>query len=99
MTLEERQAAMRLRLAKPVKVAPVPRKVSYFALHARVRIARGRPRLCEDCGSTTAKAYDWASVSGKYEDISDYRRLCRACHIRKDGTFTNLRQYRRALGA
>lgn len=66
-------------------------KVSYFAFHARVRTARGKPQHCEQCKtSDPTKFYDWANLTGKYEDVSDYIRLCRRCHVRKDGTWRNI---------
>lgn len=70
--------------------------VTYFSYHDRVRSARGRPRFCEECKSTTAKAYDWANLTGKYEDIDDYVRLCRSCHVRKDGHWRNLPRLKNA---
>jgi hypothetical protein len=29
--------------------------------------------------------YDWANVSGDYDNPMDYRRLCRKCHRIQDG--------------
>lgn len=61
----------------------------YTALHFRVERARGKPRLCEECGTTTAKRYEWASVSHKYDDVNDYRRLCKTCHVKFDKIHRN----------
>lgn len=58
--------------------------VKYRALHARVVKQLGNPQKCEHCGTTIAKKFDWANISGKYEDINDYIRLCRKCHIKYD---------------
>jgi hypothetical protein len=63
----------------------------YAAMHLRVETSRGKPRLCEDCGSTTAKLYEWANVTGHYDDVNDYRRLCASCHKKFDGIIRNLR--------
>lgn len=63
----------------------------YAALHQRVVTARGAPSVCEDCGTTTAKRYEWASLTGRYEDTADHKRLCVSCHHRFDGTVRNLR--------
>jgi hypothetical protein len=61
--------------------------VSYSALHTWLRNQLGTPRLCGHCGSTEAKAYDWASISKEYRrDLTDWIRLCRKCHIKYDGT-------------
>lgn len=57
----------------------------YAAMHKRVAVERGQPSLCEHCGTTTAKAFDWASLTKNYVDIYDYVRLCRSCHCRMDG--------------
>jgi hypothetical protein len=54
-------------------------------LHRRVAKARGRPAKCERCGATDSSLrYEWANLTGNYEDISDYERMCRTCHKRYD---------------
>lgn len=56
-------------------------QAGYQALHLRVSRARGKPQLCEECGTTDPlKRYEWASLTGKLSDPSDYRRLCKRCH-------------------
>lgn len=58
---------------------------SYTAKHARVYRQRGQPMFCSVCGTTdAAKAYDWANVSGNYNDPKDYARMCRSCHRKFD---------------
>lgn len=58
---------------------------SYARYHMRVRAKRGTPKHCEECGtSDPKKRYDWASLSGKFDDVNDYMRLCRPCHTRRD---------------
>lgn len=64
----------------------------YDALHIRVQVLRGAPSKCETCGTTTAKAFDWANLTGNYQDPWDYKRLCRSCHHRLDGKVRNLRR-------
>lgn len=62
-------------------------KVSYFTLHQWVNREKGRPALCEHCGTTTAKKFEWASKSRKYvRDIGDWIRLCTSCHRKYDMT-------------
>lgn len=57
----------------------------YNALHKRVMEARGRPKLCEVCGtSDPSKKYDWASLTGKLDDVNDFKRMCRMCHWHYD---------------
>ena len=59
-------------------------EAGYKALHYRVTNARGTPKLCEDCGTTTAKRYEWANMTKNYSDILDYKRLCKDCHHAMD---------------
>lgn len=58
---------------------------TYQALHLRVGAARGKPDFCACCDTTDPEAsYHWANLSGHYEDIHDYARLCVSCHMRLD---------------
>lgn len=58
---------------------------SYQALHTRLHRRRGLPQHCEVCHlDDPNKTYDWANLTGKYADISDYKRMCRSCHRRYD---------------
>lgn len=54
------------------------------AWHKAVYDARGRPSLCEHCGLFEERMYHWANISGDYEDVLDYVRLCVPCHSRFD---------------
>lgn len=57
----------------------------YRRLHHWVERQLGKPTVCSNCTTTTAKRYDWANVSSQYkQDISDWIRLCRACHNKMD---------------
>lgn len=57
----------------------------YKNLHSWVNKNFGRPRKCDDCGTTTAKRYDWATIENRYTKLrSDWRRLCRSCHQKLD---------------
>ena len=56
----------------------------YQALHVRVEKARGKPRRCSACDTTDAGRYEWANLTGRYDDIADYVRLCIPCHRRLD---------------
>lgn len=59
--------------------------VGYHALHDWVRRYKGTPNKCSNCGTTKAKRYEWANISGKYKrKIDDWIRLCRSCHVRQD---------------
>ena len=67
------------------------KRAKYKALHLRKTVESGQPRLCESCGSTTATRYEWASMSGRYDDPKDYKRLCKSCHAKLDKIIRNLR--------
>lgn len=58
----------------------------YSNIHIWMRKNYGRPRECEHCNSTEAKAYDWALIKGKEyaKDRSHFIRLCRSCHKKYD---------------
>ena|ERR1043166_3927472 len=59
----------------------------YKNLHKWVNDNFGRPRVCEDCGTTEAKRYDWAVIDGKYtKDRNHWKRLCRSCHQKLDAS-------------
>lgn len=60
--------------------------VGYTALHTWIGRTLGKPKRCENCGTESAKAYDWANLSGEYRrEKSDWKRLCRSCHTMHDG--------------
>lgn len=62
---------------------------TYSAFHNRVERARGKPSKCDECGTEEANSFEWANVSGKYDDVFDYRRLCGGCHKRFDKIHLN----------
>ena len=58
---------------------------TYAAFHHRVEAARGKPDKCNRCGTTDeAATFDWANLTGNYQDIWDYERMCRSCHFTYD---------------
>jgi len=64
-------------------------KVTYSALHNWLRRNKPKPELCETCGKFPA--YDMANISGKYKkSITDYKYICRKCHMIEDGRLVNL---------
>lgn len=67
-------------------------KAGYQAMHLRLYQAKGRPFPCSVCGTTTAKAYDWANLTGNYSDMTDFAPMCRSCHWKHDGRIKNLRR-------
>ena len=68
---------------------------SYSAMHARMTRQFGQPKRCDECGTTDKrKSYDWSNVSGRFGDVTDYRRLCRSCHWKLDGKVFNIKRMR-----
>lgn len=56
-------------------------EASYSAFHHRVEMRYGRPSRCRQCGTEDSSVtYDWANLTGHYEDPDDYMRMCRSCH-------------------
>jgi len=69
-------------------------KVSYKSLHQWVRRHKPKSMFCECCGKITEKL-DCANISGDYlRDISDWRWLCRKCHMKEDGRATEFNNKR-----
>lgn len=65
--------------------------VSYKSLHEWVRLHLIAPKICAVC--TTTGRLDAANISGMYlRDLSDWRWLCRSCHMKDDGRLTTLQE-------
>ena len=59
---------------------------TYAAMYYRVQSQRGKAAKCEECGrSDDGMTYDWANQTGNYNDVTDYKEMCRSCHFKKDG--------------
>jgi hypothetical protein len=59
--------------------------IKYVAKHHRIRFDFGIDDVCEICGTTTAKRYEWSNKDHKYsEKREDWQRLCSSCHRRYD---------------
>lgn len=67
--------------------------VGYHGLHRWIHRHKGKPKICETCGST--KNLQWANKDHKYRrELSDYISLCSSCHkqfdlIRKNVSLPN----------
>lgn len=60
-------------------------QVGYHALHVWLAANYGKPSLCEHCGTTTAKRFEWANVDHVYRRVrEDWMRLCTSCHRKYD---------------
>ena len=58
---------------------------TYAAKHMRVRQAKGKASGCSRCGlSAPERRYDWANLTGNYDDVNDFASMCRPCHRRYD---------------
>jgi len=60
------------------------------AFHRRLYALHGKPTKCTVCGTTESEHYDYANLSGRYEDINDYAAMCRSCHWKYDDKITNI---------
>ena len=59
--------------------------ITYRTLHNWVSKWLGKPNTCKHCGTTKAKRFDWANISGEYKrNLEDWIRLCRSCHMIMD---------------
>ena len=59
--------------------------------HRRLYRAFGQPNKCDECGTTDpAKTYDWANLTGDYDNPSDFKRMCRSCHSKFDKKISNI---------
>lgn len=68
---------------------------SKCALHRRLYSRFGEPCKCAICGTTESKHYDYANLSGQYEDLEDYAPMCRSCHCKYDDKIANITGDRR----
>jgi hypothetical protein len=55
-------------------------EASYSSKHRRVYNHRGKPDHCSRCGRTDPHRYEWANLTGDYDDINDYAMMCKPCH-------------------
>ena len=66
------------------------------AFHRRLYARFGKPCACQVCGTKDpAKSYDYANLTGRYEDLEDYTPMCRSCHWRYDKKILNIKHMRR----
>lgn len=68
-------------------------EVGKYALHLWVKARLPRTKMCEFCGLVPPK--DLANISQKYlRKLTDWEWLCRKCHMKKDGRYKNLKQFK-----
>jgi len=70
------------------------------AFHRRLYARHGKPSDCQVCGtSDPGKSYDYANLTGRYEDLTDYMPMCRSCHWKYDKKILNIKHMRRDADA
>jgi ribosomal protein S27AE len=68
-------------------------KVGYAGIHRWVTTNKQKPETCEICGEK--KKLELSNISQEYKrDLSDWRWICRRCHMRSDGRMKNLKHYK-----
>ena len=56
-----------------------------IAIHLWISRWKGRPKKCENCGTESAKKYEWTNIDHKYRRVlKDYIRMCTPCHRNYD---------------
>lgn len=56
-----------------------------IAIHLWISRWKGKPKICEVCGTIKAKKYEWANIDHKYRRVlEDYIRMCSSCHRKYD---------------
>ena len=65
-------------------------KASLTNKHRRLYRAFGQPKVCDVCGTDDPKrTYDWANLTGDYDNPADFKRMCRSCHWKYDKKHLN----------
>jgi len=67
------------------------------AFHRRLYARYGKPRICGVCGTTKSSNYDYANLTGNYQDIEDYLPMCRSCHWKYDKKIMNIKHMREVI--
>lgn len=70
---------------------------SKYAFHRRLYTRHGKPEKCSVCGTTESDNYDYANLTGRYEDLDDYAPMCRSCHWKYDDKIRNITGERREV--
>lgn len=66
-------------------MTPATNSTTYNTIHQWNIRHWPKKHVCEHCGATTAKRYEWSNKSGEYRrDRDDWQELCRSCHIKYD---------------
>lgn len=63
--------------------------VGYSALHEWISFNWGKPKLCEQCGTTESKKFQWANLGIYNRDRKNWKRMCASCHHKFDNLVNN----------
>lgn len=70
----------------------------YSALHRRLYSLYGKPKQCSVCNTEDIdKHYDYANLTGNYQDVEDYAPMCRSCHWKYDKKIMNIKHMKKKL--
>ena len=59
--------------------------LAYVTCHQRVYVKYGPAICCSTCGKDDPNVhYEWANLTGDYENIEDYAQMCKPCHTAYD---------------
>jgi len=72
-------------------------KAGYAAFHRRLYAAFGKPTKCAVCNTEESDNYDYANLSGEYQNIDDYLPMCRSCHWQYDNKILNIKHMKEKL--
>ena len=72
------------------------KNATYAAKHYRLYKILGMPRKCQICGTVDKKKkYEWANLSGDFDNPKDYKRMCKSCHAKYDKKVLNFKKNRK----
>ena len=66
-------------------------EVCYAGIHIWVVRHKGKPKICEHCGTTNKESkLNWANTDHKYKrNLNDFISLCVSCHRKYDIKYNN----------
>lgn len=83
---DERNQIAKSLLQGKNRISKVPQGYQYG--HSKVRLARGKPKICLFCRKHKKNhpklIFDWANLTKNYHNPNDYVPACRSCHNRFD---------------
>jgi len=69
---------------------------SVNAAHKWIESILGKPKKCDECGTTAIRRYQWSNKNHTYKrNLKDWRRLCISCHKKHDWKYLYSEEGRR----